>query len=188
MIERARSYPEVDRGEIAYALLDVTHPEELATLAGEPFDAAVANMALMDIADIGPLLDFLAGNLRPGGRFVFSMSHPLFGTSHTLLQEQIDVDGESHEVLSIKVTEYLDRAPAPGDAIAGQPVPHIYFDRSLQDLLGECFRAGLVMDALEEPVFPKELSPEGGSSELTDHFRRFPPALVVRLRRPGGGG
>ena len=33
MIERARSYPEVDRGEIAYALLDVTNPEELATLS-----------------------------------------------------------------------------------------------------------------------------------------------------------
>ena len=187
MIERARSYPEVDRGEIAYALLDVTNPEELATLSGQPFDAAVANMALMDISDIAPLLDFLAESLRPGGRFVFSVSHPLFGTVHTLLREQIDVDGKSHEVLSIKITEYLDREPEPGDAIAGQPVPHIYFDRSLQDLLGQCFRAGLVMDALEEPVFPKELSPEGGSSDLTDHFRRFPPALVVRLRRPERG-
>ncbi len=66
MIERARSYPEVARGEIAYALLDVIDPEEPATLSGEPFEAAVANMALMDISDITPLLDFLARNLRPG--------------------------------------------------------------------------------------------------------------------------
>ena len=114
------------------------------------------------------------------------MSHPLFGTAHTPLPEQINFDGESQEVLSIKITEYSDCKPEPVDAIAGQPVPHIYFDRTLRDLLGQCFRAGLVMDALEEPVFPKELSPEGGSSDLTDHFRRFPPALVVRLRRPGG--
>ncbi len=123
MIERARSYPEVDRGEIAYALLEVTSPEEPATLSGEPFDAAVANMALMDISDIAPLLDFLAESLRPGGRFVFSVSHPLLGTVHTLLREQIDVDGESREMLSIKITECLDRAPEPGHAIAGQPVP-----------------------------------------------------------------
>ena len=102
-------------------------------------------------------------------------------------REQIDVDGESREVLSIKITEYLGRAPEPGHAIAGQPVPHIYFDRALQDLLGQAFEAGLVMDALEEPVFPKDWSPEGGSSDLTDHFRLFPPVLVIRLRQPDPG-
>ena len=184
MIERARAYPEIPEGGIEYAVVDATNREELARLAGEPFDAAVANMALMDIADIGPLLEFRARNLRPGGRFVFSVTHPLTGTGHTALRERTDDETGSPEVYSIKVTDYLGRAPQAGVAIHDQPVPHIYFDRPLSDLLGQCFAAGLVQDALEEPVFPKDWSPVGGEGAWTEHFRRFPPVLVARLRRP----
>lgn len=188
MIELAKSYPEAEGSDITYAVVDATDSNQLASLGEEPFDAAVANMALMDISDIGPLLRFLAKALRPGGRFLFSVSHPLVGTAHTLLREQVEVEGERREVYSIKVTDYLGRAPAPGLAITGQPRPHICFDRTLSDLLGECFETGLVMDALEEPVFPGDWSPDGGDSEQSERFRRFPPTLVVRLRRPEGGG
>ncbi len=183
MIERARAYPEIPEGGIEYAVVDVTNREELAVLAGEPFDVAVANMALMDIADIGPLMEFLAKNLRPGGRFVFSVTHPLTGTGHTALRERTDDETGSPEVYSIKVTNYLGRAPEAGVATKDQPVPHIYFDRPLSDLLGQCFAAGLVLDALEEPVFPKDWSPADGEGAWTEHLRRVPPALVARLRR-----
>jgi SAM-dependent methyltransferase len=184
MIERARAYPAGDAGEIEYAVADATSREELAALGNEPFDAAVANMALMDMAEIGPLLEFLAENLRPGGRFVFSVTHPLTGTGHTALRERTDDETGSPEVYSIKVTDYLDRAPEPGVAIRAQPVPQMNFDRALSDLLGQCFAAGLMLDALEEPEFPKDWSPAGGDGAWTEHRRKFPPALVARLRRP----
>jgi SAM-dependent methyltransferase len=139
MIERARAYPQVPEGAIEYAVVDTTDADTLDGLAGKPFDAAVANMALMDIVDIGPLLEFLAQNLRPGGRFVFSVSHPLTGTAQSPLRERAEDGG------------------------------------------GE---------ALEEPVFPEDPSLAGGDGGWADHFREFPPALVVRLRRPavGAGG
>ena len=149
MIERARSHPEPERGEIEYAVVDATDSAELAGSGGAPYNAVVANMALMNMADIDPLLGFVAENLRPGGRFVFSVTHPLTGTGHTPLREQSEARGEEHEALSIKVINYLGRAPEPRVAIHDRPASHIYFHRPLSDLPGQCFAAELVLDALE---------------------------------------
>ena len=70
----ARPGPPVD-----YRRVDATSPEELAALGSGTFDAAVANMVLMDMPEVGPLYRALAVILRPGGRFVFALTHPCFG-------------------------------------------------------------------------------------------------------------
>jgi len=80
---RARSAGHGDR--IEYRRMDLTAPEQLATLGIAQFDAAVCNMAIMDIASINPLLAAVASALRPRGRFVFSIMHPCFNTTGTRL-------------------------------------------------------------------------------------------------------
>jgi hypothetical protein len=62
----------------------------------------------------------------------------------------------------------------------GQPVAQYYFDRPISLLFGSCFRAGFVLDGLEEPVFD-----EGAEAKRPlgwGHYREIPPVLVARMR------
>ena len=58
--------------------VNATDNAQLLTLGERRFDAAVCNMALMDIADIRPLASALSMLLKPCGRLVFSVPHPCF--------------------------------------------------------------------------------------------------------------
>jgi len=178
---RRRTTERADR--IEYRTLDATQEDQLFALGERGFDAVVANMALMDISDIDPLMQCVARLLKPGGRFVFSVSHPcLHSTGTSLMAEQFEVEGVQTRVYSVKVTGYLHLKPTKGLGIVGQQQPHYYFDRPLQELLGAGFRVGLVLDGLEEPAF------DGGEpaanifswANLTD----IPPAMIARLRLP----
>lgn len=66
----------------------------------------------------------------------------------------------------------------------GQPEPQPFFDRSLSDLLRPFLAAGLVLDALEEPVFPPEAP--AARPFAWENLREIPPLLAARLRRPEG--
>ncbi len=67
----------------------------------------------------------------------------------------------------------------------GEPEPHYYFDRPLHVLFNACFRAGLVIDGLEEPAFN---SPHDGSQARRllswANYTEIPPILAARLRIP----
>ena len=118
------------------------------------FDAAVCNMALMDIACVTPLLGAVRRTLKGGGRFVFSVPHPCFNTNGTtLLVERDDYQGDGSVSFSVRVRQYRGLPPQKGIGIAGQPQPHYYFHRPLQTLLGTCFAAGMMLNGLEEPAF-----------------------------------
>lgn len=64
---------------VDYRQVDATSYEDLTGLGPGSFDGAVANMVLMDMPEVAPLYRALAVLLRPGGRFVFALSHPCFG-------------------------------------------------------------------------------------------------------------
>src|SRR5207244_9203024 len=86
---RLRTGEHVDR--IDYRLVDLTREDQTAALGTRAFDAAVCNMALMDIASITPMLRAVWQTLKPGGRFVFSVPHPCFNTNGTtLLAERVE--------------------------------------------------------------------------------------------------
>ncbi len=84
-IRRARKRTTDNAENITYRVLNVTDPEALLSLGEKRFDAAVCTMALMDMSSIEPLISTLPQLLKPGGRFVFSVTHPVFnsGTSPT---------------------------------------------------------------------------------------------------------
>lgn len=168
---------------IEYRLLDATQEEQLLALGEHNFDAVVANMALMDMSTIEPLMRGVAHLLKPGGRFVFSVSHPCFhNTATTLLAEQSETDGILTRTYSVRVARYLHLTPAKGIGIIGQPQAHYYFDRPLHVLLGAGFRAGLALDGLEEPAF--DGSEEAAHAFSWANFTEIPPALVARFRLP----
>jgi 2-polyprenyl-3-methyl-5-hydroxy-6-metoxy-1,4-benzoquinol methylase len=182
MIEMAQAHGD-GGGRIEYRVVDATDEAQLlALLDGGVFDAAVANMVLMDMPEIGPLARALPSLLRPGGRFVFAVSHPCFHTTGTrLLMEEDLVDGRPAVRHGVKVTRYLSLRPERGVAIAGQPAPQYYFDRPLQALLSPFFLGGLVLDGLEEPAFAEV----DERAALWRAHTEIPPVLVARLRAPG---
>src|SRR2546425_2592598 len=168
---------------IEYRLIDLTVEEQLAVLGTGAFDAAVCNMALMDIACITPLLRAVRRTLKGDGRFVFSVPHPCFNTNGTtLLVERDDYQGDGSVSFSLRVRQYRGLAPQKGIGIAGQPQPHYYFHRPLQTLLGTCFAAGMMLDGLEEAAFtPSSMN----FAPRWDNVGEIPPVLAARLRVPG---
>ena len=185
MIAQARQRTTRHTDRIAYSVLDATDEAALLSLGQGQFDAALCNMALFDMAEIGPLMSALARLLRPGGRFVFSVIHPCFNNAHvTQVAEMEDRGGDLVTVYSVKVHGYMTPSIAPGVAIVGQPKPQLYFHRPLQVLLGTGFEAGFVLDGLEERAFPPEHSPGKNPLSWSGKFSEIPPVLVARLRLP----
>lgn len=167
---------------VEYRVLDATRADDLATLGDACFDAAVSNMALMDMADIEPVAEALPRLLRPGGRFVAATAHPCFNheSARLSLEQEPGNDGLT-VVPSVRVTRYLTPFSSPGIGIRGQPVPHIYFHRALQDLLGPFLRHGLVVTALQEKAFND--ASQAATPLSWDRFPECPPVLVVRFDR-----
>lgn len=123
---RRTGYPD----RIEFLVMDATDEKQLASLRRDrPYDKAVANMAVMDLAAVEPLLRAVYALLQPGGCFVFSTHQPCF----------VRPEGQ-----------YLTPCVHEGEAVGGQPVLHYYYHRPLRDLFGACFAAGFVMDAFQE--------------------------------------
>lgn len=185
LIRRARArtaeQPELAK-RIDYHLADATDEEQVVALSGgeQRFDAAVCNMALMDMPEIRPLFRALARVLRPGGRFVFSLMHPCFnGTGPVMALERPDF--RLPPVYTIKLERYLTSEATTGIAIMGQPRDQYYWHRPLGEVLGEGFAAGLVMDAFEEP----RIVASGSSTNPIDWVNfDMPPLLFARFRLP----
>ncbi len=178
------------RGEgphIEYRVVDATDSSALLECGVGGFDAALCSMALMDLADIGPLMKALVSLLRVDGRFVFSVTHPCFNNPASVQMGELeDRAGTLVSTYSVKVSRYLTSFTQMGLAIPGQPTPHPYFHRSLGALLEPGFEAGLVLDALVERAFPPENT--GGTTPLSwnGRFSEIPPVLVGRMRQRAG--
>lgn len=182
MLAKARARTTPAHGRIEYRELDVTDPAALAALGR--FDAVVASMAMMDIPTIEPLAHALPTLLVPGGAFVFSVCHPAFNNASMRRQIAEEYpEGVLVETKAVLVTHYATPRATRSIAMIGQPETQPFFDRSLSDLLRPFLAAGLVLDALEEPVFPSEALPARPLS--WENFREIPPLLAARVRRPG---
>ncbi len=180
MIDRASAYPAPHPDRISYQVVDATNTKQLLALGTQRFDAAVSNMALMDMANIEPLLQALAQLLKPGGCFVFSLAHPCFQSNGmTRVVEESDEGPELVRTYGVKITSYITPKNFQGIAVEGQPVAQNYFHRPLGDLLQSCFQAGFVINGLAEPTFANT-APERPLSWA--NFREIPPVLFVRLR------
>ncbi|MCI4319758.1 MAG: class I SAM-dependent methyltransferase [Thermoplasmata archaeon] len=172
-------------GRVEYRRLDASNPASFQDLRSGGFSAVVCAMSLMDLRHLPPLARALPRLLGPGGRFVFSVTHPAFnGTGMRRILEEEDDGGTLVQRGGVFVYEYLTPKVALGLAIPGQPRPQLYFDRPLSELLRPFFEAGLALDALEEPRFPPEVVPTRPTSWIG--VPEIPPVLVGRLRPVAG--
>jgi SAM-dependent methyltransferase len=186
MVARARERTTVHADRIAYHVLDATDELALLPLGEGRFDVAICQMALFDMAEIGPLMRALTRLLRPGGRFVFSVMHPCFNSPHmSLMAEMEDREGSLVTLYSVKVFGYMTPSRAYGAAIAGQPKPQVYFHRPLQVLLSAAFDAGFVLDALEERAFSPDHPQERSQLSWGGNYAEIPPVLLARMRLRG---
>ncbi len=107
---------------ITYRQLDATDEAALLALGAGRFDAAICNMALMDMPTIAPLLRTLRQLLKPGGRFVFAVPHPCFNNNATRLTlEEEDRAGELRETRGVRIAEYLQIPPGKGPGCRASP-------------------------------------------------------------------
>lgn len=180
-LERASARTGAGADRIEHRLVDATDEGQLLALGERRFDAAVCNMALMDMTTIEPLARALARLLKPGGRFVFAVPHPCFNSAGArMVLEEEDRDGQLIVVYAVKIANYLRLGARKGAGMPGEPEPHYYFHRPLGTLFRTCFGAGFVLDGLEEPAFGGET--EGGRPLSWANYRDIPPVLAARMR------
>jgi SAM-dependent methyltransferase len=180
-LEYAREHSLQYADSLDFQWLDATDEQSIVALGENRFDAAVCNMALMDMAAIEPLFRGLSTVLKPGGRFVFSVSHPCFNTSATVrIVEQQTVDGRLIETHAVKILGYQHLTPALGEISADDAHPHYYFDRPLNVLFNAGFKAGFAVDGFEEPLDPEPRNPD--KVLVWQNLDGIPPAVVIRMR------
>ncbi|KAH6613630.1 S-adenosyl-L-methionine-dependent methyltransferase [Chaetomium sp. MPI-SDFR-AT-0129] len=187
MLGVARGYGNRD-GRITFRRVDVTSGEELKGLREEKgrFGVVLMNMAIMDVAELEPLAKALRELLVPGGVFVATLLHPVFFTSNASRIVEVSYNpmtGDQEIVRGKLVKEYMSVPPAKGIAIPGQPTKQLYFHRPIQDVFLPFFKAGLVMDAMEELAFTDEAA-EPDRVESTANYTQLPAILAFRMRLP----
>ena len=179
-IERAKTRTSAERVE--YHVMDASDEEALLSLGIGRFEKAVCTMGLMDMPEVNPLMRALSRLLRPGGVFVFSMTHPCFHSAGIQRFSEMHEEEAGRHICrnGIKVSSYLTPIARKTEGIIGQPEPQFCFHRPLHVLLEKGFRNGFVVDGLEEPAFPPDGARKTGLR--WDDMPEIPPVLVVRMR------
>jgi len=142
--------------------------EEFSTIpeVGQ-FDLAVANMVLMDVPDLSASLDAIASLVRPGGTFVFTITHPCFWPMYAGYAQEPWYRYESETMVEGLFAVSLSELDAP--------TTHVH--RPLNAYLNSLSTRGFVPVELREPF------PEKAIESLYPERWRFPRFLAARYTR-----
>lgn len=169
MLARARQ-----RAAGVSASITFVHADLCAALPlpDRSFDGIVSNMVLMDIPAIDTALAQFRRLLRPGGRLVFSITHPAF---FPWFWTRDDAGNKLYK----PVDDYLTVRPDMNDFWG----PTRHYHRPLSWYVGALVSAGFVLDALVEPT-PERMARDAN----TDYLWRLPDYLMMRAlpRAPSG--
>ncbi len=161
----------------------VTVPLVQADALALPFQDACFDIAFTAfgaipfVADSGALMREVARVLRPGGRWVFSVTHPMRWIF-------LDDPGEAGLVA---VHSYFDRRPYVETETATGQVRYVEQHRTLGDRIRELVAAGFVLIDLVEPEWPEGHDRIWGQwSPLRG--RIFPGTAIFVTRATGAPG
>ncbi|MDE1671325.1 class I SAM-dependent methyltransferase [Nocardia gipuzkoensis] len=138
------------------------------------FDLACSAFgAVPFVADSALVMREVARVLRPGGRWVFSVNHPM---------RWIFPDDPGPAGLTATIP-YFDRTPYV--EVDGDNVPtYVEHHRTIGDRVREIVAAGLVVEDIVEPEWPEWLDREWGQwSPLRGEL--FPGTAIFVTRKPG---
>lgn len=127
--------------------------------------------AIPFVPDAGPVHREAARVLRPGGRWVFSTTHPVRWAFPDLPDERGLTAFRS----------YFDRTPYV--ELEGGQLVVAEFHRTLADHVADVVAAGLVIEALLEPAWPDDLADEWGGWSPT-RGAVLPGTVILVCRRP----
>lgn len=177
MIERAKS--RCKDYLIGFKVKDATNYDSLIELGIERFDSAVANMALMDIADITSLVKALQKLLKPNGCFVFSIPHPCFQPPNVRkICEVEDIGGVVVSRKSVQISKYLNPEVFENLGIKGQPTPHLIFHRPISYYSNLFFESKFMLDGIVEPTFE-----DAKKDYYKFDWHEIPPVIILRFRK-----
>jgi len=172
MLERGRAA--MDRGGPRVPLVQAG--AEALPFADESFDAACSSFgAVPFVADSAGVMREVARVLRPGGRWVFSVNHPM----RWIFPDDPGPDG-------LRATmPYFDRTPYV--EVDADDIPtYVEHHRTLGDRVREIVGAGLVLIDLIEPDWPEWLEQEWGQwSPLRGEI--FPGTAIFVTEKPQSG-
>ncbi len=178
MIETALRHEQEEPLQIRYLHVDARTMG--ARLAPRSFDLVVGCMSLMDAPGLERILTGARRLLRPGGRLVFSVSHPLntaaLGWEHPGARDRGAMRIGPYFDERVGVTRWrMKRLTRPFDTI--------YWHRTFESWFGILHRAGFEVVALSEP---RATARQAREVPLLRTTRLFPFFLVFdcRVRSP----
>ncbi|WP_054812804.1 class I SAM-dependent methyltransferase [Nocardia arizonensis] len=141
--------------------------------ADESFDLACSAFgAIPFVADSARVMREVARVLRPGGRWVFSVNHPMRWIF-------LDDPGERGLIAAIP---YFDRTPYVEVGADGEPT-YVEHHRTIGDRVREIVAAGLTVEDIIEPEWPEWLDREWGQwSPLRGEL--FPGTAIFVTTKP----
>lgn len=145
--------------------------QALATIGEARFDGVACNLALMDIPDLTVCLRSTARVVRPGGWFVFSITHPCFQTPSSGWRSD-DADGPGRIVRGYFAEGHW-RSDNP-DGVRGRVGA---YHRTLGTYLNTLADAGFALERLIEPRVTSVFA------ERMPGHHEVPALLAVRARR-----
>jgi len=134
--------------ESEYPSTGITYSvHEAAQFDGMPrarFDLVLMNMAIHLVADLDALAKGVHALLKPGGRFVFSMDHPLRYVAYKAIDAyEVDTVGECEDYL-------IEKQVSTYSPWSGREDLNMY-SRPFGSYLNACGRNGLFIQEVREP-------------------------------------
>lgn len=172
LLSKARREETKDPLGIAYHEADLS---DLSFLEDRSFDAVVSNVVLQDVRRCAVAIMEISRVLRPGGLFVFSLTHPAFDRPPGEWIREPEDSERVEEWRGLLMGDYFDRQ-AVSWAPHGKPGA-LGFHLPLRDYFEALHNAGFVVRRLEEPL-PSEEALEKHYRAMAD-FRRAPNFVVI---------